>query len=85
MQIVILDGHTTNPGDLSWAPLEAVGPTTVYDRTPGPLVIERAAAAEVVFTNKTPLSAATLFALPRLTYVGVLATGVNVIDVAAAR
>ena len=85
MQIVILDGHTTNPGDLSWAPIEAVGPTTVYDRTPDPLIIERAAAAEVVFTNKTPLSAATLFALPRLTYVGVLATGVNVIDVAAAR
>jgi glycerate dehydrogenase len=85
MQIVILDGHTTNPGDLSWAPVEAAGPTTVFTRTPDELVVERAAAATAVLTNKTPLSAATLAALPRLRYVGVLATGVNVVDLTAAR
>jgi len=85
MQIVILDGHTTNPGDLSWAPVEAVGPTTVFARTPDELVVERAAAATAVLTNKTSLSAATLAALPGLEYVGVLATGVNVVDLAAAR
>jgi glycerate dehydrogenase len=82
---VILDAYTTNPGDLSWAPVEAIGPTTVYDRTPEPRVVERALAADVVLTNKTPLTADSLAALPRLKYVGVLATGVNVVDVAAAR
>jgi glycerate dehydrogenase len=85
MQIVILDGHTTNPGDLTWAPVEALGPTTVHARTPDDLIVGRAAAAEAVLTNKTPLAAATLAALPRLRYVGVLATGVNVVDLAAAR
>lgn len=85
MQIVILDGFTTNPGDLSWAAMEAIGPTTVYDRTPSRQIVERAFAADVVLTNKTPLGAETLAALPRLKYVGVLATGVNVVDVAAAR
>jgi glycerate dehydrogenase len=85
MQIVILDGHTTNPGDLSWAPVEAAGPTTVYARTPDELIVERAAGARAVLTNKTPLSAATLAALPGLEYAGVLATGVNVVDLAAAR
>jgi glycerate dehydrogenase len=85
MQIVILDGYTTNPGDLSWEAVEAIGPTTVYDRTPASQVIERAFAADVVLTNKTPLTADSLAALPRLKYVGVLATGVNVVDVAAAR
>jgi glycerate dehydrogenase len=85
MQIVILDGSTTNPGDLSWGAVEAMGPTTVYDRTPVGQIIERAVAAEVVLTNKTPLTADSLATLPRLKYVGVLATGVNVVDVAAAR
>jgi glycerate dehydrogenase len=85
MQIVLLDGHTTNPGDLSWAAVEAMGPTTVYPRTPAERIVERAIDAEVVLTNKTPLSAATLSALPNLKYVGVLATGVNVVDIAAAR
>ncbi len=84
MQIVILDGHTTNPGDLSWAAVEAIGPTTVFPRTPADQIVERALDADVVLTNKTPLTADTLAALPRLKYVGVLATGVNVIDVAAA-
>jgi len=85
MEIVILDAYTTNPGDLSWEAIEAIGPTTVYDRTPVGRVIERAIAADVVLTNKTPLPADVLAALPRLKYVGVLATGVNVVDVAAAR
>jgi glycerate dehydrogenase len=85
MQIVILDGHTANPGDLSWAPVEAAGPTTVFARTPDELIVERAASASAVLTNKTPLSAATLAALPGLEYVGVLATGVNMVDLAAAR
>jgi glycerate dehydrogenase len=85
MEIVILDGYTTNPGDLSWGAMEAIGPTTVYDRTPTDQVIERAFGADVVLTNKTPLSADSLAALPHLEYVGVLATGVNVVDVAAAR
>jgi len=85
MQIVILDAYTTNPGDLSWATVEAIGPTTVYPRTPTERIVERAIDAEVVLTNKTPLMAATLAALPKLKYVGVLATGVNVVDVAAAQ
>lgn len=85
MQIVILDGHTTNPGDVSWATVETIGPTTVYPRTPTDRIVERAINADVVLTNKTPLTATTLAALPRLKYVGILATGVNVIDVAAAR
>jgi glycerate dehydrogenase len=85
MRIVILDAHTTNPGDLDWAPLAALGELVVYDRTPADEIVARAAGAEAVLTNKTPLSAATLAALPGLRYAGVLATGVNVIDVAAAR
>lgn len=85
MQIVILDAYTTNPGDLTWAAVEAIGPTTAYDRTPTGQVVERAIDADVVLTNKTPLAAESLAALPRLKYVGVLATGVNVVDVAAAR
>ncbi len=85
MRIVILDAHTTNPGDLDWAPLAALGEFVVYDRTPADEIVARAAGAEAVLTNKTPLSAATLAALPGLRYAGVLATGVNVIDVAAAR
>ncbi len=85
MRIVILDAHTTNPGDLDWAPLAALGKLVVHDRTPADQIVARAAGAEVVLTNKTPLAAATLAAVPGLRYVGVLATGVNVVDVAAAR
>ncbi len=84
-RIVVLDGHALNPGDLSWSDLEALGPCTVHPRTPAPLVVERAAGAAVVLTNKTPLPAAVLAQLPELRYVGVLATGYNVVDVAAAR
>ncbi len=85
MKIVVLDGHTLNPGDLSWDALAALGECTVYDRTPPGLVAERAAGAEVVLTNKTVLSRDLLAALGSLRYVGVLATGYNVVDTAAAR
>jgi glycerate dehydrogenase len=84
MRIVILDAFTTNPGDLDWGPVAALGDLAVHDRTPDDEIVARAAGAEAVLTNKTPLSAATLAALPALKYVGVLATGVNVVDLAAA-
>jgi glycerate dehydrogenase len=85
MSIVVLDGYTTNPGDLSWEPLVALAPCTVWDRTaPGDL-IARLADAEIVLTNKTPLAVETLAALPKLKLISVLATGVNVVDVAAAK
>ncbi|MDD4098303.1 MAG: D-2-hydroxyacid dehydrogenase [Lentisphaeria bacterium] len=83
--IVVLDGHALNPGDLSWDGLEALGQCTVYDHTPAELVLERAGEAEVVLTNKTELDADTIAALPRLKYIGVLATGINVVDAEAAR
>jgi len=85
MKIVVLDGHTLNPGDLSWAPLEALGQVTLYDRTRPEDIILRAEDAEVILTNKTPLDRATLQRLPNLRYIGVLATGHNVVDAAAAR
>jgi glycerate dehydrogenase len=85
MRITILDGHTTNPGDLSWEPLERLGSLAVYDRTAAADIVARAAAAEVVLTNKTPLRRETIAALPRLKCIGVLATGYNIVDVAAAR
>jgi glycerate dehydrogenase len=84
MRIVILDGYTTNPGDLHWQGLEALGSLSVFDRTAESEILERAAGAEVVLTNKTPLRAETIGALPRLKYIGVLATGYNVVDLAAA-
>ncbi|MDE6498483.1 MAG: D-2-hydroxyacid dehydrogenase [Muribaculaceae bacterium] len=85
MNIVVLDGYGMNPGDLEWDALHALGNVTVHDRTAPGDILERAAEADAVLTNKTPLDAATLRALPRLRYVGVLATGYNVVDVAAAR
>lgn len=84
-RIVVLDGHTLNPGDLSWSALEALGDCTIHAHTPAAEIVARAAGAPIVLTNKTPLSAATLAALPDLRYLGVLATGYNVVDVAAAR
>ena len=84
MKTVILDGHTTNPGDLDWAPLASLGSLTVHDRTPAAAIVERAQGAEAVLTNKTPFDAPTLAALPSLRYVGLLSTGTNVIDLAAA-
>jgi len=85
MTIVVLDGYTTNPGDLSWEPLSVLAPCTVWDRTAPAEVIARLADAEIVLTNKTPLAAETLAALPKLRLISVLATGVNVVDVAAAQ
>ena len=85
MNIVILDGHTENPGDLSWEGFEALGTVTVYDRTPEDLILERIGDAEVVITNKVPIIRATLEACPTMKYVGVLATGYNVIDTQAAK
>jgi glycerate dehydrogenase len=85
MNIVILDGFTANPGDLSWAALEAIGHCTVHERTPPTDVVARARPADVILTNKTPLCAETIAALPRLSCICVLATGYNIVDVAAAR
>lgn len=85
MRIVVLDGWTLNPGDLSWAGLEVLGTLNVYDRTPPELTLDRAADCEIVLTNKTVLSAATIEQLPALRYIGVLATGYNVVDLEATR
>src|SRR5208337_4011228 len=85
MKIVVLDGYTLNPGDLSWDELKALGSCEVYDRTPPDQVVARALDAEIVLTNKTVLDAAVLRQLPLLKYIGVLATGYNVVDVQAAR
>ncbi|MBS3735121.1 MAG: D-2-hydroxyacid dehydrogenase [Phycisphaerae bacterium] len=85
MNIVVLDGHALNPGDLSWHPLEALGRCVVYDRTPAEQTVARAADAEIVITNKTRLDADVLARLPKLRYIGVLATGYNVVDIAAAK
>jgi len=83
--IVILDGYTINPGDLSWEPVGSLGRLAVYDRTPPERVVERARDAEIVLTNKTVLDRAAIAALPRLRCIGVLATGTNVVDIPAAR
>lgn len=85
MKIVVLDGYTENPGDLSWSGFEALGELTVYDRTPVETIIERIGDAEAVIINKTPISAEVLNACPGIRYVGVLATGYNVVDVKAAK
>jgi len=85
MKIIILDGYTENPGDLSWAGFEALGELTVYDRTPADQIIPRIGDAEVVYTNKTPITSGTLDACPGVKFIGVLATGFNVVDVNAAR
>lgn len=85
MKIVILDGYTLNPGDLDWNPLESHGMLHIYERTPGEQILERARDAGIIFTNKTPLTAETLRHLPGLRYIGVLATGYDVVDIEAAR
>jgi len=85
VKIVVLDGYTMNPGDLSWKDLEGLGECTVYERTPPEKVVERAAGAEVVLTNKVVLDGAVMARLPALKYIGVLATGYNIIDTQAAR
>ena len=85
IKICILDGYTTNPGDVSWQEFEQMGELTVFDRTPKELILERAKDAQIIITNKTPLNRETIFALPNLQYIGTLATGYNVVDTAAAR
>src|SRR5512146_712884 len=84
MKIVVLDGHTVNPGDNPWDEVAALGELTVYDRTPAELIVERARGAEIVLTNKTPLTAVTLEQLPRLRFIAELATGYDNIDVVTA-
>ena len=84
MKIVILDGYTENPGDLSWDGIAAYGELKVYDRTPAELVVERIGDAEIIFTNKTVISEEVLSQCLNIRYIGVLATGYNVIDVKAA-
>ena len=90
MKIIVLDGKTLNPGDLSWQAFEKFGTVEVYDRTTfdakeTDLVVQRAKDAEIILTNKTPLTDKMLQQLPRLKYIGVLATGFNVVDIAAAQ
>lgn len=85
MKIVVLDGYTLNPGDISWSEIEQLGELTVYERTPESLVLERIGDAEVVFTNKTPLTKETIESAPSIRFIGVLATGYNVVDVNAAK
>src|ERR1041385_274718 len=85
MHIVVLDGFTLNPGDLSWGELKSLGDCVVFDRTPPGEVLARAVAANVILTNKVELTREHLARLPKLKYVGVLATGTNVVDLAAAR
>ena len=85
MRLIVLDGYTLNPGDLSWDALKTLGEVTVHDRTPPDRVVERAAGAAVVLTNKTVLGRTEITALTELRYIGVLATGYNVVDLAAAQ
>ncbi len=85
MKIVVLDGYTENPGDLSWEGLSKLGDLTVYERTPKELTVERAGDAEVIYTNKTVIDEEVLKACQKIKFIGVLATGYNVVDVDAAR
>lgn len=85
MKIVILDGYTLNPGDISWEGFEALGEVTVYDRTKAEDVVERIGDAEVVYTNKTPITRETLDVCTNVKFIGVLATGYNIVDIQAAK
>lgn len=85
MKIVVLDGYTLNPGDLTWEGFEKLGKLEIYDRTPVDKISERIKEAEIVITNKTPLTKETFKQNPKIKYVGVLATGYNVVDVEAAK
>lgn len=84
MKIVILDGYSANPGDLSWKELEKLGEVTVYDRTKPSETVARAANSDIVLTNKVVINKDVMAQLPQLKYIGVLATGYNVVDIAAA-
>jgi glycerate dehydrogenase len=85
MNIVVLDGYTLNPGDLTWDGLKQLGSCMVHERTPAPEIVDRAHDAGIVLTNKTVLNRDAILALPKLKYIGVLATGFNVVDIAAAK
>jgi glycerate dehydrogenase len=85
MRIVILDGHTLNPGDLSWEPIQALGDCKIYPRSSPAESMERARGAEVLFTNKALVSKQLIHSVPELRYIGVMATGYNIVDVEAAR
>ena len=85
MKIIVLDGYGLNPGDLSWSGMEALGELTVYDRTSPSELLARSEGAEVLITNKTLITADGMAALPQLKYIGVLATGYNVVDIEAAK
>lgn len=84
MKIIILDGYAENPGDLSWEALGQFGEYTVYDRTPSELIVERAADADILVVNKTPIDAETIDKLPKLKFIALLSTGFNVVDCAYA-
>lgn len=85
MNIVVLDGYALNPGDLSWDGLKQLGQVTIYDRSSQDEVLERVKDADIILTNKTPITEAVLDAAPNLKYVGVLATGYNIVDIEACR
>lgn len=84
-KIVVLDGYTLNPGDLNWDALSALGHLTVYDRTSDAQIVQRIDDAQIILTNKTPISAETLKLCPQVEYIGVMATGYNVVDLTAAK
>lgn len=85
MKIIILDGYTENPGDLNWNGFKTLGDVTVYDRTPEDKIINRIGDAEAVIVNKTPITAETIASCPNIKYIGVLATGYNIVDTTAAK
>lgn len=85
MQIVVLDGYTTNPGDVDWSPLETLGTLSVYDRTHPDMVAQRLRGADAVFVNKVRLDRETILSARSLKFIGVLATGYDVVDVSAAK
>ena len=85
MKLVVLDGYTLNPGDISWGGFDPLADITIYDQTPADEIVSRIGDAQAVLTNKTPLSKEVIDACPNLRYIGVLATGYNVIDIEAAK
>ncbi len=85
MKIVMLDAHTANPGDMSWAPFEQIAPCEIHPRTPAAETVARCAGAEIVITNKAPMTREIIAQLPDLKYIGVIATGFNVVDIVAAK
>src|SRR2546422_11109753 len=85
MNLVVLDGFTLNPGDLSWDELKSLGSCQIYERTPPVEILARAVPADILLTNKAELTGDHIRHLPNLKYIGVLATGTNIVDLAAAR